>query len=77
MHGLIFLPWKQLLLVRVRLHACPFSGLSSVRTLGQQEYVFTLRIRQLLAHPDMHAVCEVLQNLTMVRARCVRACFPR
>ncbi|CAB1106005.1 unnamed protein product [Ectocarpus sp. CCAP 1310/34] len=30
-----------------------------------QEYVFTLRIRQLLAHPDMRAVCEVLQNLTM------------
>ena len=37
----------------------------------QQEYVFTLRIRQLLAHPDMHAVCAVLQNLTMVS--CVRA----
>eukprot|EP00903_Cladosiphon_okamuranus_P010296 g9745.t2 len=31
-----------------------------------QEYVFTLRIRQLLAHPDMHAVCAVLQNLTML-----------
>ncbi|CAM9880866.1 unnamed protein product [Ectocarpus sp. 4 AP-2014] len=31
-----------------------------------QEYVFTLRIRQLLAHPDMRAVCEVLQNLTML-----------
>ncbi|CAN0023881.1 unnamed protein product, partial [Ectocarpus sp. 12 AP-2014] len=25
-----------------------------------------LRIRQLLAHPDMRAVCEVLQNLTML-----------
>lgn len=36
--------------------------------------MFTLRIRQLLAHPDMHAVCAVLQNLTMVGAQ--RACVP-
>lgn len=37
-------------------------------SVGKQEYVFTLRIRQLLAHPDMQAVCAVLPNLTMVRA---------
>lgn len=32
-----------------------------------QEYIFSLKIRQLLAHPDMQAVCDVLPNLTMVR----------
>ena len=31
-----------------------------------QEYVFSLRVRQLLAHPDMQAICAVLPNLTMV-----------
>lgn len=54
---------------RARPHTQPSALYASARTLGRQEYVFTLRIRQLLAHPDMHAVCAVLQNLTMVGAR--------
>lgn len=47
-------------------------ALKSCRSLAArlhlQEYVFSLRIRQLLAHPDMRAVCAALPNLTMVSA---------
>lgn len=50
------------------LFAVRLPALSRRPRIPLQEYIFTLRVKQFLAHIDMRAVCDVLPNLTMVRS---------